>query len=63
MIADLKESSKALEARKLKIDRVIQALEAEVEKEGGVNDVAGDESEGGGDTEELQDDSETSLSI
>ncbi|MCI96635.1 hypothetical protein A2U01_0117935, partial [Trifolium medium] len=39
MIADLKESSKPLEARKLKIDRVIQALEAEVEKEGGEDNV------------------------
>ncbi|MCH81159.1 envelope-like protein [Trifolium medium] len=63
MITDLKESSKALEARKLEIDHVIQALEAVVEKEGGVDDVTGDESEGGGDTEELQDDSETSPSI
>ncbi|MCI65162.1 hypothetical protein A2U01_0086420, partial [Trifolium medium] len=46
MIADLKESSKALEARKLKIGRVIQALEAEVEKEGGEDNVAGDDSAG-----------------
>ncbi|MCI43364.1 hypothetical protein A2U01_0064601 [Trifolium medium] len=37
MIADLKETSKALEARKLKIDRVIQALEAEVAEEGGMD--------------------------
>ncbi|MCI29883.1 envelope-like protein, partial [Trifolium medium] len=34
MIADLKETSKALEEKKLKIDRVIQALEAEVVEEG-----------------------------
>ncbi|MCI93482.1 hypothetical protein A2U01_0114780, partial [Trifolium medium] len=36
MIADLKETSKALEENKLKIDCVIQALEAEVAEEGGV---------------------------
>ncbi|PNX64411.1 hypothetical protein L195_g062102, partial [Trifolium pratense] len=36
MIADLKETSKALEERKLSIDRVIQALEAEVAEEGGM---------------------------
>ncbi|MCI45296.1 hypothetical protein A2U01_0066535, partial [Trifolium medium] len=46
MIADLKETSKALEARKLKIDRVIQALEAQVAEEGGMDgegDAAADE--------------------
>ncbi|MCI96497.1 hypothetical protein A2U01_0117797, partial [Trifolium medium] len=31
MIADLTETSRALEARKLKIDRVIEALKAEEE--------------------------------
>ncbi|XP_045791756.1 uncharacterized protein LOC123886483 [Trifolium pratense] len=36
MIADLKETSKALEERKLSLDRVIQALEAEVAEEGGM---------------------------
>ncbi|MCI66965.1 hypothetical protein A2U01_0088223, partial [Trifolium medium] len=34
IIADLKETSKALEDKKLKIDCVIQALEAEVAEEG-----------------------------
>ncbi|MCI40678.1 hypothetical protein A2U01_0061911, partial [Trifolium medium] len=43
MIADLKEASKALEEKKLKIDYVIQALEAEVAEEGGVEgDAAGE---------------------
>ncbi|MCI73711.1 hypothetical protein A2U01_0094975, partial [Trifolium medium] len=36
IIADLKETSKALEEKKLKIECVIQALETEVAKEGGV---------------------------
>ncbi|MCI80225.1 hypothetical protein A2U01_0101496, partial [Trifolium medium] len=35
MIADMQETSKALEDKKLKIDCFIQALEAEVAEEGG----------------------------
>ncbi|MCI14534.1 hypothetical protein A2U01_0035665 [Trifolium medium] len=46
MIADLKETSKALEEKKLKIDCIIQALEADVAEEGGVEgegDAAGED--------------------
>ncbi|MCI87976.1 hypothetical protein A2U01_0109261 [Trifolium medium] len=47
MIADLKETSKALEEKKLKIDCVIQALESEVAEEGG--DAAGEQVQEGSD--------------
>ncbi|MCI88761.1 hypothetical protein A2U01_0110048, partial [Trifolium medium] len=49
-IADLKETSKALEEKKLKIDCVIQALESEVAEEGGVAcDAAGEQVQEGSD--------------
>ncbi|MCI71127.1 hypothetical protein A2U01_0092390 [Trifolium medium] len=50
MIADLKETSKALEEKKMKIDCVIQALESEVAEEGGVaGDAAGEQVQEGSD--------------
>ncbi|MCI96908.1 hypothetical protein A2U01_0118208, partial [Trifolium medium] len=54
MIADLKEASNALEEKKLKIDSVIQALEAEVAE---VGEVEGEDAAAGEHVREGSDES------
>ncbi|MCH84852.1 envelope-like protein [Trifolium medium] len=56
MIADLKETSKALEDKKLKIDRVIQALEAGVAEEGGMD---GEDNAAAGEDVQVEDSDES----
>ncbi|CAJ2671712.1 unnamed protein product [Trifolium pratense] len=67
MISDLTETSRALEARKLKIDRVIEALKAEEAAETAEGEPDGQEGEGtsGSDdgTEDVMEDSDESSSI
>ncbi|PNX57492.1 envelope-like protein, partial [Trifolium pratense] len=67
MIADLTEASRALEARKLKIDRVIEALKAEEAAETAEGESAGQEevetSGSDDDTDDLMEDSDESSSI
>ncbi|PNX68399.1 hypothetical protein L195_g063960, partial [Trifolium pratense] len=64
MIADLTEASRALEVRKLKIDRVIEALKAEEAAEGEPDGQGGVETSGSDDsTEDLMEDSDESSSI
>ncbi|PNX70947.1 envelope-like protein [Trifolium pratense] len=67
MIADLTEASRALEARKLKIDRVIEALKAEEAAEAAEGEPDGQEgveTSGSDDgTEDMVEDSDESSSV
>ncbi|PNX64373.1 hypothetical protein L195_g062084 [Trifolium pratense] len=63
MIADLTETSRALEARKLKIDRVIEALKAEEAAKTVEGEPNGQEGEGTSGSEDVMEDSDESSSI
>ncbi|CAJ2668306.1 unnamed protein product [Trifolium pratense] len=63
MIVDLTETSRALEARKLKIDRVIEALKAQEAAETVEGEPNGQEEEGTSGSEDVMEDSDESSSI